>query len=311
MKREILFRLDTPYRQPFAIEGFRFGSGEKACAIVGGIRGNEVQQMYVCARLVKAFSALEEQGALLPGNEILVIPCVNRFSMNVGSRFWPMDQTDINRMFPGYDQGETTQRIAAALFDTVKEYQYGIQFASFYMPGDFVPHVRMMETGCHTASLANLFGLPFVMLHKPGPYDTATLNYNWQLWDTNAFSIYTKETDRIDDASAAQAVAAVLRFLSRLGVVKYTCHSGCLPSVLHEEDLTSVITPCGGVFRRLLGPGEYAEYGQVLGQLLDPFTGEVRAELRSPTSGTVFFAIHHPLCTEPTVAFRIIRRMRL
>ena len=110
MKREILFRLDTPYRQSFAIEGFRFGSGEKACAIVGGIRGNEVQQMYVCARLVKAFSALEEQGALLPGNEILVIPCVNRFSMNVGSRFWPMDQTDINRMFPGYDQGETTQR---------------------------------------------------------------------------------------------------------------------------------------------------------------------------------------------------------
>ena len=149
------------------------------------------------------------------------------------------------------------------------------------------------------------------MLHKPGPYDTATLNYNWQLWDTNAFSIYTKETDRIDDASAAQAVTAVLRFLSRLGVVKYTCHSGCLPSVLHEEDLTSVITPCGGVFRRLLGPGEYAEYGQVLGQLLDPFTGEVRAELRSPTSGTVFFAIHHPLCTEHTVAFRIIRRMRL
>lgn len=175
--------------------------------------------------------------------------------MNVGSRFWAMDHTDINRMFPGYADGETTQRIAAALFDTVKEYQYGIQFASFYMPGDFVPHVRMMETGCHTASLANLFGLPFVMLHKPGPYDTATLNYNWQLWDTNAFSIYTKETDRIDDASAAQAVTAVLRFLSRLGVVKYTCHSGCLPSVLHEEDLTSVITPCGGVFRRLLGPG--------------------------------------------------------
>ena len=65
------------------------------------------------------------------------------------------------------------------------------------------------------------------------------------------------------------------------------------------------------MFRRLLGPGEYAEYGQVLGQLLDPFTGEVRAELRSPTSGTIFFAIHHPLCTEHTVAFRIIRRMRL
>ena len=244
--------------------------------------------MYVCSQLVQQLKWMEAHNDLYAGHEILVIPCVNHFSMNVGSRFWAMDHTDINRMFPGYADGETTQRIAAALFDTVKEYQYGIQFASFYMPGDFVPHVRMMETGCHTASLANLFRLPFVMLHKPGPYDTATLNYNWQLWDTNAFSIYTKETDRIDDASAAQAVTAVLRFLSRLGVVKYTCHSGCLPSVLHEEDLTSVITPCGGVFRRLLGPGEYAEYGQVLGQLLDPFTGEVRAELCSPPAAPSF-----------------------
>lgn len=116
MKQEILYTLDTPYRQRMEIEGFRFGGGEKACAIVGGIRGNEVQQMYVCARLVQAFRRLEEQKAILPGNEILVIPCVNRFSMNVGQRFWPLDDTDINRMFPGYDQGETTQRIAAALF---------------------------------------------------------------------------------------------------------------------------------------------------------------------------------------------------
>ena len=223
MKQETLFTLDTPYRQKLDVEGFRFGKGEKSLCIVGALRGNEVQQMYVCSQLVQQLKWMEAHNDLYAGHEILVIPCVNHFSMNVGSRFWAMDHTDINRMFPGYADGETTQRIAAALFDTVKEYQYGIQFASFYMPGDFVPHVRMMETGCHTASLANLFGLPFVMLHKPGPYDTATLNYNWQLWDTNAFSIYTKETDRIDDASAAQAVTAVLRFLSRLGVVKYTC----------------------------------------------------------------------------------------
>ena len=220
MKQETLFTLDTPYRQKLDVEGFRFGKGEKSLCVVGALRGNEVQQMYVCSQLVQQLKWMEAHNDLYAGHEILVIPCVNHFSMNVGSRFWAMDHTDINRMFPGYADGETTQRIAAALFDTVKEYQYGIQFASFYMPGDFVPHVRMMETGCHTASLANLFGLPFVMLHKPGPYDTATLNYNWQLWDTNAFSIYTKETDRIDDASAAQAVTAELRFLSRLGVVK-------------------------------------------------------------------------------------------
>lgn len=106
MKEETLYELETPYRQKFKIKGFRFGGGEKACAMVAAVRGNEVQQMYVCALLVKKLRKLEEQGAIAPCNELLVVPCVNHFSMNVGSRFWAMDKTDINRMFPGYDQGE-------------------------------------------------------------------------------------------------------------------------------------------------------------------------------------------------------------
>lgn len=39
MKREILYTMKMPYRQDFLLEGFRFGEGEKSCAVVGGIRG--------------------------------------------------------------------------------------------------------------------------------------------------------------------------------------------------------------------------------------------------------------------------------
>ncbi len=53
----------------------------------------------------------------------------------IKKRFWSIDNTDINRMFPGYDKGETTQRIAAGIFEKIKDYKYGIQFASFYIPG--------------------------------------------------------------------------------------------------------------------------------------------------------------------------------
>ena len=309
MTEEILLSLKTPYREPFEVTGFRFGSGEKACAIVGGIRGNEVQQMYVCSLLVKALKKLEAKGNMLPGNEILVVPCVNRFSMNVGSRFWPMDHTDINRMFPGYSQGETTQRIAAALFEALKGYRYGIHFASFYLPGDFIPHVRMMDTGYQTSSLGNLFGLPYVVMREPRPIDTTTLNYNWQIWETNAFSVYTKETDAIDHASADQAVSAVLRYLSRVGVIKYPCHSGYLTTVVRENDLATVLTPVGGIFRRLKEPGQDAEYGETIGEILDPFTAEILRPVKSTTSGIIFFAMKKPLVTEHEVAFRLIRRL--
>ena len=184
-----------------------------------------------------------------------------------------------------------------------------IHFASFYLLGDFVPHIRIMNTGYQTASLGNLFGLPYVVMRKPAPIDTTTLNYNWQIWETNAFSIYTKETDEVDEQSAQEAVAAVLRYLSRVGLLRYHCHSGYLSTVVQENEMANVLTPAGGIFRRFVEPGQEVEYGQKMGVILDPFTAEVEAEITCPTSGVVFFALKKPLTTEHEVAFKVIRRL--
>ena len=184
-----------------------------------------------------------------------------------------------------------------------------IHFASFYLPGDFVPHIRVMNTGYQTASLGNLFGLPYVVMRKPAPIDTTTLNYNWQIWETNAFSIYTKETDEVDEQSAQEAVAAVLRYLSRVGLLRYHCHSGYLSTVVQENEMANVLTPAGGIFRRFVEPGQEVEYGQKTGVILDPFTAEVEAEITCPTSGVVFFALKKPLTTEHEIAFKVIRRL--
>lgn len=186
-EKEVLYSLKGIYRENFEIEGYGFGHGEKSACIVGAMRGNEIQQLYICSQLIKVLKDLEMRGAISHNHEILVIPSANRFSMNVEKRFWPVDNTDINRMFPGDEAGDTTKQIAAAIFESSKGYSYGIQFASFYMPGDFIPHVRMMETGYQSASLANLFGLQYVVIRKPKPMDTATLNYSWQMNGTNAF----------------------------------------------------------------------------------------------------------------------------
>ena len=134
MKKRIIYELKGLYRDNFRVTGYEFGKGKKALCIVGAMRGNEVQQLYCCSRLVKKFKQLEEENRIAPGIKIVIIPCCNPYSMNIQKRFWPIDNTDINRMFPGYDLGETTQRIAAGVFEAVKDYDYGIQFPSYYMP---------------------------------------------------------------------------------------------------------------------------------------------------------------------------------
>lgn len=136
---------------------------------------------------------LENHGFLQKGLSVTVIPSANPFSMNIGKRFWAMDDTDINRMFPGYNKGETTQRIAAGLFEKLQGYEYGIQLASFYMPGEFIPHVRIAKTALDYADEGKDFGLPYVSVSEPAPLDTTLLNYNWQNWNTKAFSLYGGE----------------------------------------------------------------------------------------------------------------------
>ena len=306
MERKTIYEFGAVYRDDFRITGFYFGKGEKSTCIVGSMRGNENQQMYACSLLVKRLKDLEEKGRIKEGKEILVIPCVNPYSVNVKKRFWTIDNTDINRMFPGFAEGETTQRIAGALFDVIKEYRYGIQFASFYRTGSFLPHVRMMKTGYEKVELAKQFGLPYVVLHNPRPFDTATLNYNWQIWETDAFSIYTTNTERIDKASARQAVEAILNFLSKQGIIRYRSHDGYISKVIESSSLVPVRAAASGFFESKVTVGEEVVEGQLLAQIMDPYTNEVKCRLCSPVSGVIDFLHDEAMTYENTAVIKII-----
>jgi predicted deacylase len=307
--KDIVYSVKSPFRSEMNILGYRFGKGEKSACIVGPTRGNEVQQLYICSQIIKTLAKLEKTGAIVNNNEIMVIPTVNQYSINTEKRFWVMDNSDINRMFPGDEEGETTKRIAAGIFNVVKGFNYGIQFASFHTPGDFIPHVRMMETGYQNTSLANLFGLPYVLTRKPQPIDTGTLNYNWQLNGTNAFSVYTSATDYIDEKSAKQAVSSVLRFLTRMGIIKYNCHNGFIATTLEEELLMSIRADVSGIYRRFKEPGEEVTFGDLLAEVVDPIEGEVISQIIAPSDGIIFFAHGKPLVIENCTVYKLIRRL--
>ncbi|MFI3320524.1 MAG: M14 family metallopeptidase [Rikenellaceae bacterium] len=307
MKKEILYTMKSPYRDDFKIYGYRFGEGgKKSVAVVGAIRGDELQQQYTCAQLVKAFKELEEAGALTPEYEVLIIPSVNPYSMNIGKRFWSMDNTDINRMFPGYDKGETTQRIAAALFESIKDFEFGIQLASYYLPGEFIPHVRMLKTGYEPEHEAKHFGFPYVYVREVAPYDTAMLNYNWQIWETKAFSVYTGRTDKVNSANVDEALEALLRFMINIGVVNSSIRPGYRAQTITDANLVTIPSPKAGLIRRFKRAQESVRKGDLLAEIMDPYEATVLAEITAPVSGVVFFNHAEPLILEGARAFQIV-----
>ena len=61
MRKETIFEMTSPCRDNFRVKGYRFGEGEKTLAIVGAMRGDEVQQQYICSQLVNRLTMLEQR----------------------------------------------------------------------------------------------------------------------------------------------------------------------------------------------------------------------------------------------------------
>lgn len=341
MRTELIYESRSFYRDSFRIQGYAFGTGRKAVCVVGSMRGNEYQQLYMASQLIRELKRTESEDRLTPGCEILVVPSANPSSMNIAKRFWPIDNTDINRMFPGYMEGETTQRIAGGIFARAQQYEYGIQFASSYMTGLYAPHISIMKTSLEYAELAAHFGMPYVILRNTRPYDTTTLNYNWQIWDTKAFSLYTTQTERIDRESALRGVQAVFAFLASLGLVqsveKLPCGSAdaaqaeaacrtasqengntdCIfaaggadsvlpPRIIDDSHILSVRTPAAGLFEPAVSAGQAVRRGMLLARVLNPVDGGTLAHLYASADGIVFFLCGGPMIYEHTAVIKLI-----
>ena len=308
MKVQTIFSMSSPYRDDFRIKAYTFGEGEKTLCVVGSMRGDEIQQQYVASRLVALLKFAEESNRIQPGISISVIPSVNPFSINIEKRFWALDNTDINRMFPGYNQGETTQRIAAGLFEFIKDFKFGIQLASYYLPGNFLPHVRMIHTGFEDVEDAKYFGFPYIAIRDPEPFDTVLLNYNWQIWETQAFSLYAGTTDTIDHEMARISIDAVCRFMTYKGMASLSVSNEAMPAstIVKGSQLISIQAPHAGILIVESEAGQEVKKGKVIARIMHPYEGYQVCEIKSPVTGTIFFARNKSITFQNTLLFRII-----
>ena len=306
MKKDIIFTVPSYFRDDMNIMGYRFGKGEKSCVVLGALRGDEVQQLYVCARLVAFLREVERDDGIMPGKSVMVVPTAVSLSMNTGNRLWAPENMDINRRFPGNAEGGTTSQIAAALFERLKAYKYGVQLTSFYQPGSFIPHVRMMETGRQNPELGCEFGLPYVYVRTPRVSDQTTLNYCWQLAGTQAYSLYAGKTQEIDEAAAEQTLRAIIRFLNGRGIIRSEQTPGQKSAVTATDDIYTVSSTASRLLPRVKHAGAHVRGGEQLAFIINPLDGSVKEVLKAPVTGMLFFIQDGPFITEHSPVFQVL-----
>ncbi len=305
MKRLEILNFKSPNRAPLKVEGFLFGedSGGPSVAIVGAMSGDHINQLYVASRLVDYLRQKEEEGKI--SGKILVIPAVNTYALNMGETFWPLDKTDINMMFPGYVQGETTQRIAAKLFEALQGYEYGIILEGRRDQGMCLPYVKLIQSDYEDIDSARDLGMRFIHHRRYSPIETVMLQYNWQLWETKALSIVFGKNGSIDPLTSKEVHGALVRFMSKRGMLDIPVFAGFLSNIIEPEHITVLKASHAGIFEPLVSCGATIEKGDTLGRITDALSGEKLEKIIAPVSGVLTCQYSYPLIFQNSIAFRI------
>lgn len=306
MKRFDIMCMESPNRAPFKVEGFVFGEENAkgpSIAIVGAMSGEHVNQLYVASKLVEYLRIKEEEGKV--SGRILIIPAVNTYALNMGEKNWPLDKTDINTMFPGYDLGETTQRIAARVFDTLQGYDYGIILEGRRDQGMCLPYIKLGQSGYEDLETAHDFGLGFIHYRPHDPVETVMLQYNWQLWETKAFSIVFGKNGTIDESSSSEVHNGIVRFLSKRGILDFPVFEGRRSNIVDPHTITILKASRAGIFISNIECGTEVKKGDTLGKIIDALSGEKREKIISPCEGIVTCQYANSLIFQNSIAFRI------
>jgi predicted deacylase len=312
-----LLRMTAPLRDDFTIAYHDFGppGAPTKLALVAGVHGNELNGIFVLSRIAEFLRRISDglRGAQRLTGRVIVVPAVNVLGVNTRSRRWPFDKSDINRMFPGYDLGETTQRIAHAVLAVTRPAHYRIDVHSSNTDFEELPQVRLYEPSRDERTTAVLFGLPAVIERTTDSVFTTTLGHAWRGAGGENFIIQAGRAGDLQLPHCERVFHALVSFLHHTGIVtgielapaEQDTHYFALGQTF------ALISDHAGLFVSHAQVGAWLNAGEVIGHVYDAFMGERRAEIRAPVDGLLSGLRRQPLLYEGDLIARLQTRRPL
>lgn len=313
MKRNLLC-MTAPVRDGFDIPCHEIGPPARhpAVALVGGLHGDEINGIFILSRLADFLEQVN--GGRFPDlrlkRNVLIIPAVNVLGVNLRSRTWPFDKTDINRMFPGSTIGETTQRIAYAVLEATKQAELRIDIHTASADFEDVPQVRLYGPSAAERESARLFGLPAVMERALSPVFTTTLLSAWKVWPGQSFLLRVGQAGTLQLEHCQRVFRALVAFFGKTGILEGVriATDEEEPCCFSRESGFRIFARNAGTFVSDRQVGRWVSAGQELGYIYDSFGGSVIEQVTAPVSGLLTGIRRHPLLFEGDLIVRVNRK---
>lgn len=313
MKRDLLL-MTAPVRDNFDIPCHEAGPKEShpGAAFVAGLHGDEINGIFILSRLADFLNGVE--AGRFPGlkllRKVLIIPAVNVLGVNLRSRTWPFDKSDMNRMFPGNVSGETTQRIAMAVLEATKRADFRVDLHTSGTDFEELPQVRLYSPTDEQREAARHFGLQAIMERSISPVFTTTLMHAWQVWPGQSFLLRVGQGGTVQLGHCQQVFRGLVSFLGRVGILEGAsiAEADEEPSLFRKGSSIRVYAGRAGTFVSDRQVGRWVRKGQELGYIYDSFSGNVIEKVEAPENGLLTGIRRHPLLFEGDLLLRVNRK---
>lgn len=261
-----------------------------------GIHGDEVSGVEIVRQMI---AGKINQPAI---GTVICIPVINIFGFLNKSRNFP-DGRDLNRVFPGSNNGSLASRVAHELVTGfLPLVDYVVDFHTGGADRFNAAQVRINPKRPELKPLAALFGAPFVvhskLLSKSFRSSCQKLNIPMLLFEGG-------KSNHLDRDIIEYGVMGAKRLLSHLNMLRprFQALSPVQPPIIIDKSHW-IRAKHSGMFQALIEVGTLAEEGDIIGQITDPF-GKFNRKIKVTYSGYVINVNEAPLVYNGDALFHI------
>lgn len=275
---------------------------EKRISIVTGTHGDELDGQYICYEIIKKIQMYPEK---LKGI-VDIYPDVNPLGIDMGSRGIPMFDLDMNRVFPGDNNGAVAEYTAAGLIDDIIGSDFCLDIHSSNIFLKEMPQLRMTEENKDKLlPYAKKLNADFIWIYSSKTVLDATLAYSFNNMGVPTLVAEMGVGHRINNEYCQQLIEGIFNLMTELEVWD-DAPVNVRNSIVSTEGQVSFISAAGsGIFVSSINSMGTIGMGTHIGDIIEPITGKVIQRIESPTDGIIFSLREHPVVYKGALIARV------
>ncbi|MGN1116016.1 MAG: M14 family metallopeptidase, partial [Candidatus Ornithomonoglobus sp.] len=254
-------------------------------SIVTGIHGDELEGQYVCYEVQRR---IQENIQNLTGI-VDIYPAINPLGIASIQRGIPAFDLDMNRIFPGNEDGSMSEYIAAKVIEDVKGSDVAIDIHASNIFLTEIPQVRINHASAKTlVPLAEKLNVDFIWVHEAATVLQSTFAHSLNSAGTPVLVVEMGVGMRITQGYGNQLTDGIFSLMKRMGIWNGDVTEPRKPVISYDQKVRFINAASSGIFIPKVVHNSYVETDEHIGDIVSPLTGEILHKIKSPCDGLLF-----------------------